>query len=193
MKSERMYLAGDIGRVKATGLMSKISSWMMRRIFVPDTEAFHHFVIRSFIPDESDYEIKEAISSGVREGRLSWYKDYEIYRLPVPEAVANGELACAKYSRHGRASYDYILFAKIFMGVIVVETKILWHEHHFRKIHCAELPYARDNHFVCTEVAYEITWLMGAPILPWYVVSLPPAIQEVINAGGLVKVTEETP
>lgn len=74
------------------------------------------------------------------------------------------------------------------LGVVVVVFKNLVKEHHFRKLNCRELPYAQDSHFVCTEVVYEITYLMGAPILPWYVVSLPPAIQEVIDQGILLEV-----
>lgn len=183
-----LYKAGDIGRVPPTDFIPRMGLKLMNIIFGPHCDFFHHFVIRTGIPDEDDYEIKESIASGVKAGRLSWYKNYEVYRLPNPEAVARGEMACAKFSRFGRATYDWLLFAKILAGTAKVEVGILWHEHHFRKIHASELPYAKDDHFVCTETAYEISFLMGEPILPWTVVSIPPAIQEAIDAGRLVKI-----
>ena len=165
----------------------------MNLILTPKTEWFHHFIIRSYITDEDDYEIMESIGSGVRHGRLSWYKVYEVYRLDDPDAVGRGPVACQKFSRYGRAPYDFVLFTKLLAGVVRVVSRNLVKEHRLRKIHCAELPYARDDHFVCTETVYEVTYLMGDPILPWYVVSLPPAIQEVINSGKLICVTEIDP
>ncbi len=188
---QQRYIPGDIGRIKPTGAGSKAASWLMNRVLTPHTDYFHHFVIRTYIPDEKDYEILEAIGTGVRIGRLSWYKDYEVYRLTDKLAILRGDLACAKYSRFGRSSYDFILFAKTLAGVLRAESGILFKEHHLRKVHCAELPYAQDDEFVCTELAYEVTYLQGAPILSPKVVSLPPAIQEVINEGKQLRKVEK--
>ena len=138
----------------------------------------------------SDYEIKEAIASGIRDGRLSWYRGYEILRLGNEEAVAKGEMACAKYSRFGRSRYDFLLFAKILAGVIRAEVSVLIKEHRFRRLRCAEIPYARDDEFVCTETAYEISYLQGDPIVSPDVICLPPAVQEAVDSGRLVSVQE---
>jgi len=181
-----VYQAGDIGRVKPTGLASKVGLWMMNKVLQPHCDFFHHFVVRSYITDEGDYEIMEAIASGVRLGRLSWYRDYEIYHLSDPEAVLKGAQACAKYSRYGRSRYDFPLFGKILVAVVLREIMLLLWEHRFRKLRCSELGYGRDNSFVCTEVAYEVAYLMGVALCPVDVVSLPPAIQEAIDGGILV-------
>lgn len=93
-EGRELYKPGDIGRIKATGLMSRLATKAMNFIFTPKAGGFHHFVIRGSIPDEDDYEIMESISSGIRLGRLSWYKDYEVFRLGIAEAVEKGEMAC---------------------------------------------------------------------------------------------------
>jgi len=185
-----MYLPGDIGIMKATAFPSKIGSWALRKFFVPYTDNFHHFIIREPIPDENDYEIMESIGSGVRHGRLSWYENYKVYRVAMPEAVEKGEMACRKYSRYGRARYDYVLFVKILIGLLLRELSILVVEGHFRKVKCSELVYVENESFVCTEVVDKITELMGAPVVPEGVASLPPAVQEAIDCGKLIEVTE---
>lgn len=182
------FLPGDMARVKPMAFFPKLAVWAMNKCLYPHCDYFHHFTIRTYIPDEDDYEIKEAIGSGMKDGRLSWYKDYEVYRSTDLRMVFYGSMACAKYSRYGRAKYDFILFVKVFFGVIGAEFHLLRTKHHFRKVHPSELHFGKDDEFVCTEAVYEISYLQaqlaGNPymaILPPDVVSIPPAIQWVIN------------
>ena len=62
------YQPGDIVGVTG-GLFVRAAS----RIFAPRTTLYHFLVIGEAIPEEDDYMIFEAIASGVRVGRLSWY------------------------------------------------------------------------------------------------------------------------
>jgi hypothetical protein len=180
------YLPGDIIGVKTTSGISLIISKLMRLFITPWTDLYHFFV-----KDEQDYEIKEAIASGIKDGRLSFYnnKEYRVFRIPIAASRKRANMACAKFSRYGRVSYDWWLAVKLFVGAFKCWFLQALKEGRFRKIRPEELPYVRDDEFVCTEVAYEVSYLMGYPIVHPDTACIPPAIIASLNSGRIVEVT----
>ena len=187
------YRSGDFVGVVASDFTSRLASKVMGLFIIPKTNLFHFFWIRTPIPDENDYEIKEAIpSGGMRDGRFSWYQDkeYRVFRILGKGISKKSDIACAKYSRYGRYNYNFLLSIKLLFGLVYCLYNQLVKEHKFRKIHVSELPYAQSDEFVCTEAVYEISYLMGCPIMPPNEVSIPPSIIEALENGKIKEVTK---
>jgi hypothetical protein len=185
------YQPGDIVGVPTKGGISLLLNRICRLLITPSTELHHFFVIRTVLTEENDYEIMEAIASGIKMGRLSWYegKGYRVFRIPDPTTYAKAPWACATFSRFGRAKYDLGLYFKLFLGAFVCWQTQLLEEKRLRKIRPEEFPYGKDDEFICTEVAYEISYLMGYPIVDPNTASIPPAIQDSVNKGRIIEVT----
>ena len=184
------FLHGDIGACRPDSFTGTTALKAMRVCMTPRCDYIHHFVIADYVPETGDHVILESLSSGIRVGRLSWYPFADIFRVNTPFSGVKGEKACRQFTRHGRAGYDFILLAKVLAGAGVAWGRILTHEHRLRRLRCGDLPYSRNDAFICTEVAAEITRLMGDPVIPKGVVPLPPAFQEAVNTGKLVKISE---
>lgn len=182
------YINGDIGAVLAEGF-AKVAGLLSRKIFTPHTDLFHFFLIGDYIPEENDYVILEATPRGVMVGRLSWYEGYRIFRVVDPDVRELGIRAARAATKYGRAYYDYLLFFKLLAGVMRCLFRQLMNEGWFKAIRPAELPYARDSRFICTEIANEAWRLVGRPIVPKGVVPLPAGFIEALNSGKLVEVT----
>ena len=164
---EANYQYGDMVGVEG-GNMSQLSE----AIFEPPTRLYHFLVIDRYIESEGDYEIHEAIASGVRSGRLSWYKDdlYVVFRhnaLLGDEYVAGlGEQACEKASDFGRWGYDYLMYLYLLYDVPRVVLRNLVKERRLRRIRPDELPY-RENHdsAICTVFANFVWRQVGFPVM----------------------------
>jgi len=177
-----IYQHGDIGGVPSYSTLGKLN----KAVFWPSTDLYHFFIIADYIPDEDDYVILESTGKGISVGRLSWYngKEYRVFRINDPEAKLLGWKACQRLTQHGQAKYDYGLYIKILAGCLKVWAGKLWtrlggfvtrsQELSFTwMIAPAELPYARDSRFICTEAANEAWRLVGRPPIPDGVIKLP--------------------
>lgn len=183
----RLYLA-DIGATKGKGPLL----WFSQNLIKPKTDRIHFFIIGDYIPWEDDYVILEAISSGIRVGRLSFYEpaELEIYRVKLGYGelgrVFGTELrrrASLELTKVGRARYDWVLFIQLALGGIglLLRGKLPpWRPEQF--------PYGRDKKYICTEAAAEAWRGVGHPIIPEGVVPVPSAFIQALQEGKLRRV-----
>lgn len=145
-----IYEPGDIVGVWGSG----ITGWANTKFIVPTTPMFHFLLIGDYIPSSDDYVTLESVNKGVTVGRLSWYKtrNYNVYRLNRFNFHAYGEDAFNKASKFGRHGYDWPLAAGLVLTFI---------RHGFRPLYVDEIPYKRDNKFLCTELVFEAYRLAG--------------------------------
>ncbi len=172
------YIVGVEG-----GALSKIAE----AVFTPPTRLYHFLVIDRYIESEEDYEIHEAISSGVRSGRLLWYKDvfYVVFRINDEHAEGLGARACELASDFGRWGYDFQMYAYLLFDGIRIGLRNLIKERRFRRIRPAELPFHENHAFICTEFANALWYQVGKPPIPQGVVPLPAGYVEAVIAGKL--------
>ena len=184
------YQPGDI-----VGVLGGAMSQLSRRIFTPETALYHFLIIGQFIPEEDDYEIFEAIASGVRTGRLSWYVQdlYIVFRLNDPESVKLGRRSAREASAFGRWGYDYIMFFFILLDLVCIYSRMLFKERRIRRVRPAELTYRENHAFICTEFANAVYRAGGRPPIPIGVTPIPAGYIEAYNCGKLVKVGENIP
>jgi len=176
------YQPGDIVGV-AGGLFVRAAC----RIFTPRTTLYHYLVIGEEIPEEDDHMIFEAIASGVRVGRLSWYNNdqYVVFRVNHPESFTLGRTACRLASQFGRWGYDFAVYLYILYDVCAIYTKMLFRERRLRRIRPAELPYHENHRFICTELANAVWAQVGQPVIPKGVMPVPAGYVEALQAGRL--------
>jgi len=160
---DKGYQAGDF-----VGVLGGAISHASYAIFTPPTRLFHFLDIGDYIPEEDDHEILEAIASGVRTGRLSWYKNdlYVVFRLNDPDAKEIGQSGHRIASKFGRWGYDYGMYGHLLIDLIRIYSRILVREHHLRRIRPEELPYHENHAFVCTEFENATKREVKHPIIP---------------------------
>lgn len=179
------YQAGDFALVRG-GFMSILSA----RIFTPATRLYHTLIIGQYIPDEDDYIIYEALASGIRTGRLSWYSacTYIVYRLNDPQSELLGRIAANEATRFGRWGYDFGMYFRIAKDLVGLWAKQLLLEHHIRRVEASELTYRENGSLVCTEfvnTAYKPT---RRPIVPAGTCPIPSAFVDAIMDKKLISV-----
>jgi len=180
------YQAGDIVGVKSTGITGKLNT----AIFTPHTRLFHFAIIYTHIAREDDYIILHSTDKGIGVGRLSWYKDYRVFRLTKNIDIQLwGRIACANLTKLGKAKYDYLIFVKLLFGCLRAWLAQLLKDGRFRAIKPKELHYARDRRFTCTEAVNEAWRSIGFPIIPKGVVPLPAGIIQALIDKKLKEVT----
>ncbi|MFC1910463.1 hypothetical protein ACFLXC_04145 [Chloroflexota bacterium] len=169
---------GDISGVRGKGIMPRLA----RRLFRPNTDLYHWFIIDYYIPDEGDYVIYESVAKGVTVGRLSFYQpeDLVIYRRRdvTPEQAKK---AAAAVTRLGRARYDYCLYIKTFADVmrLVFSGKLPpWR--------AGDLRYSANSRYVCTEAAVWGWQQVGYPIVPPDVLPMGSSFLEAAE-GGIIE------
>lgn len=151
----------------------------------PYIYAFHFLLIGPYIKYEEDWVIYESIGSGVRVGRLSWYrgKQATVFR-PTKSKV--GKVAVNWATIYGRCGYDYLLLLKLFwFGIKYLFT------HGFKPIPYDKIPDFPDRTLICVELvtkAYERCW----PLVPEGVAATPAAIKAAELNGKLHLVYEGT-
>ena len=193
--SKPIYQHGDIGGVPSYSLLGKLN----KAIFWPHTQLYHFFVIADYIPEENDYVILESTGKGISVGRLSWYngKEYRIFRPSGDEVAKLGVRACRALTQFGQAKYDYRLYVKMIFGCMAVWLEHIWYKMTVKDygfywdIRPAELPYARDSKFICTEAANEAWRLVGHPIIPNGVIKLPSGFIEALYLRNLVEILSD--
>lgn len=176
------FQLGDIGATKGKG----VAAWLCRKLFIPRTDRYHYFLIGEYLPKDKDYIILESITSkGVTIGRLSWYRpgQYDVYRLGDPASQYLGRRAMIEATKFGRAHYDYFIPIKLLLGVMRLMLSF-----RFPPWLAQEIPYARDNRLLCTELVNEAYMAVGCPLVPRKVCPLPSAMQEAVGKGKLVKI-----
>ena len=179
-KYPKLY-PGDIAGVKGKGVLAKLQS-----IFVtPKTDRFHHFLIGDYIEDDDDYVILESINKGIAVGRLSFYKpeDIEIYRLDDPYWMEIGKKAAQALTWYGRSSYDYMLIIKLFLSIPYLIMKCgmpPWVPE--------QIPYGRDNSFVCTEAAAVGYADIDHRIIPKGVIPMPASFKQALDRGVIKRI-----
>ncbi len=180
---KKNYLTGDIVGVKG-GLMSKLTE----KIFDPSTRLYHFLIIGDYIPEDDDYEIYESIASGVRVGRLSWYSQdsYTVFRLNDPEVFDLGKKARNEASNFGRWGYDYLMYMHILVDMVKIWIRMLFKEHHLRRVKPQELPYHENHAFICTEFANAVYRKGGRPPIPYGVNPLPAGYIQALTDRKLI-------
>lgn len=154
-------LPGDIGAVKGSGVFA----WLSEKLLIPHTDRFHFFLIWQKVPWDNDYVILESIGKGIAVGRLSFYNpaNIQIYRpvLTDEEELARlREKSCTELTKKGRARYDYLLYAQLLLGALR-----LMLSGKFPPYDPAQLPYGRNQDYVCTEAANYGWRELGHPII----------------------------
>ncbi len=184
------YQAGDI-----VGVLGGALSQASYRIFEPPTRLFHFLIVGEYIPNEDDYVIYEAIGSGVRTGRLSWYAEdlYVVFRLTDPQSRKLGVQACREASRFGRWGYDYLMYLYLLLDLPVVIIRNLLKERRLRRVRPDELPYHENHAFICTEFAAAVWREVGRDVIQKGVIPLPAGYIEAYKAGRLKRVGSNTP
>lgn len=162
-----IYEPGDIVAVANYNFLGRAS----RFFFEPQTLFYHYALIGDYLEYMDDYVLIESVNKGPTMGRLSWYrkKNYRVLRVnpdclkfaealngwrsiysqPIGDAVFN---RASKFGRHG---YDFMLFLKLFAGIVRFEIGRLLRFKGFRRLTPADVPYARDKALVCTELVFE--------------------------------------
>ena len=182
------YIPADIGFTVAGRNVQSI----MNRVFTPQTDLFHAFVIREYLPDEDDYEILESRAGfGFRITRLSKYDMYMMFRVADPEIASQGYEAVRLVTQIGESRYDLPLVINIFGQVLSITTSSLIHGHWPHKINAHQLRYTPDDRYLCTETASETWKAVNHDIIPHGVIPLPSAYQEAINNGKLLELERE--
>jgi hypothetical protein len=186
------YLPGDIVGVKG-GFMAEIAY----HLFKPATKLYHFLVIGEYLGEENDYVIYEAIASGVRIGRLSWYGDdvYVVFRVNVPEPITPGQMtgyqcgrrAVDKASAFGRWGYDWAMFVSLAADLARIYIRNLFRGQ-IRRIAAEELTYRENHAFICTEFAAALWRGTGYCPIPEGVVPLPAGYVQAFTDGKLDRV-----
>lgn len=183
----QIYQHGDIGGVPNRGLLGRIN----RAVFHPHTDLYHFFLVADYVPEEDDYVILESTARGVGVGRLSWYEDYRIFRVNAPMAKSLGVKACRMLTKHGRAGYDHLLFAKLLLGCLGAWLGQLFRLEPFGPINPWQLSYGRNSRFICTEAANEAWAMVGYPVIPRGMMPLPAGFEAARICGKLLEVSSK--
>jgi hypothetical protein len=136
-------------------------------LFTPHTWWYHTAILGEYIPDENDYEILESIDSGIRLGRLSFYKNRR-FRLYWPTGInmTVGESLRAKASKFGRLNYDYKFYFDLAIEVIRIQWTNLVRYKRFFSIRVDELNVDKHVNFVCTRFSKEF-WSLYSSEIPF--------------------------
>jgi hypothetical protein len=163
---------GDI-----VGLAPKGFEKLIDGLVSPKSNTHHHVLLGPYISEEEDWVVYESLCSGVRVGRLRWYKDQRlrIYRLNEE----TGSRAFSRASMYGRRGYDYILPAKLFIFGIGC-----WVRHGFKPIPYYLLKDSPNSKLICTELVTE-AYKPDATIVPSGVAATPSAIESAMLDGIL--------
>lgn len=185
MEYRSTYQEGDI-----VGVEGGAMSYLSQALFEPRTRLYHFLVIGQQVPEENDYVILESIASGVRVGRLSWYREklYIVFRVNDPQAEELGRRACYLASKFGHAGYDYVLYAYLLADVIRLELKALRETRRFRRLRPGDLPYHSNRAFICTEFANALWAEVGRPPIPRGVNPLPAGYVEAFLSNKIIPV-----
>ena len=182
------YQAGDI-----VGVLGGTFAFASEAVFYPPTRLYHFLVLDRHDHLRSDMELHEAIASGVRGGRLSWYQNdvYVVFRpqgAPPEEIEQLGKQVGISASEFGRWGYDYLMYLYLLRDVPRVFLRNLFKEHRARRIRPDELPCYNDHAVICTVLANRLWLEQGgenfAPI-PAGVLALPAGYIAALRAGRL--------
>lgn len=179
---------GDIGGVRGKGILR----WLSENLLRPRTDRVHFFLIGDYIPWDSDYVILESIGKGIAIGRLSLYSpdELEIYRVPLSMDPGMYELnnnlrrrVTTELTRVGRAKYDHMLYLYLLLGVIrlILSGKL-------PPYLPSQLPYGRNNEYICTEAANYGWSSVGRPIIPPGELPTPSGFKQALQEGKLFRV-----
>lgn len=173
-----IYEPGDVVGVANYNFLGKLA----RFLFVPRTPLYHFLLIDAYIESEDDYSVIESVAKGPTMGRLSWYrgKDYQVFRVnedfPKFWSVFRnhqlrlnasrsfehlGQIAVDKASRFGRHGYDFGLYLKLLVGVLQFQVGRLVRFQAPRRMKPEDVPYGRDQAFICTELVFEAWRAVG--------------------------------
>ena len=203
---EHRYRHGDIAGVPHRGMLGRL----MKRVFTPHTNMVHWVLICDYIESEEDYVILESIGKGVAVGRLSWYKDYRVFRptakstcirlRPVAESTCIrrdscreylGIWACQELTKYGRAKYDWGFVLSLPFACVCCWLQQLLTTGRTWPIKAADLPYSLDDRLCCTEAAVLAWRLVGVYLVPVSTMPIPSALLEAVEKGILKEVKEE--
>jgi hypothetical protein len=178
-----VYYPGDIVGVKSNGFFHKLLNYFV----YPKTDRHHFFIIGERIPwsEPDDYVIYESIGKGIAVGRLSFYKDQdiEVYRVTAPNWKLLGRKAVFALTWYGRASYDFVIYAKLIAGVPLMLLR-----HGLPPWKPAMFPYGRNSLFLCTEAAEIGYYDIGHYIIPKGTVPLPNAFKQAEYDGTIKRI-----
>ncbi len=184
------YQAGDI-----VGVMGGAMSQLTSRIFAPRTRLYHFLIIGDYIPQEDDYVIYEAIASGVRTGRLSWYAEdlYVVFRIGDPQSATLGLKASREASAFGRWGYDFLMYPLIVKDLLGIYARMIFKERKLRRVRPEELTYRENHAFICTEFANACYRSGERPPVPQGETPIPASYIKAYLDGKLTRVGSNTP
>jgi hypothetical protein len=185
-----VYPAGAI--IHFEGNHNSLFAIAAYHLFYPHTWFYHTALLGNYISDENDYEILESISSGVRIGRLSFYKGFH-YKVYWPSATnySIGSDIVTKASKFGRLRYDFLFFFDMAIEICRIELDNLITYKRFYSIRPWELKTNKHVNFVCTRFTKEAwnLYRMDTPF-PDNWAAIPSAYEEAVNEGRLIVLGE---
>lgn len=170
---------GDI-----VGLSPKGFEKLLVGLIAPKVNVYHHVILGSFVEDEEDWVIYESMPTGVKVGRLSWYKDQKIKVYRYDEKI--GKKAVNRATLFGRRGYDFILPAKLLMIGIWY-----WLRNGFRLVPYDLLKDMPNSAMLCTELVVE-AYRPFVKIVPDGIAATPSAIEQARIDGILSLVFDNT-
>ena len=162
------YLPGDIVITKWD---NKLISWFTTKCFTPSFNGGHVFLVGEALPDSNDNVIYEAIGSGVRMGRLSWYSHtpYIVLRHKVNmtdnQLAGLGMAACREASDFGRKRYDFYLSVSILWQCLKIWFMDCLCFGRPEPVSSRDLSPNGNARFICSEFVDAVWRLKGLPIV----------------------------
>ena len=190
--SPRLFPA-DICATRGKGLLL----WFSQHLLEPKTDRIHFFIIGDYLPWDDDYVILESINKGIAVGRLSFYKpeEVEIYRVNQGPGTLVPKLApmlrrrvAAELTKVGRARYDFSLYIQLALGglSLLLRGKLPpWKPE--------QIPYGRNQAYICTEAARYGWRAVGHPIFKEGVAPTPSAFKQALLDNKMRKIFPKPP
>lgn len=179
------YEVGDI-----VGVAPAWNEAVLLELMSPYVHAFHHLLVGPSVPEDEDWIILESIGSGVRVGRLSWYRGQQIivYRMPYKKItdIINANLIFDRATLYGRRGYDYLGLLQLAIWGIPK-----WIKGGFKPIPFDEIPSDHNSALICTELVVEAYEKVYRLVLEG--VAATPAAIKAAQLSGLLEVVYEGP
>lgn len=175
------YEVGDIVGVAPSWLEA-----VLLELESPYVHAFHHLLVGPAVPEDEDWIILESIGSGVRVGRLSWYRGQQAIVYRPPYDIDVGDLVFNRATLYGRRGYDYLQLLQLAVWGIPK-----WIRGSFKPIYYEEIPSDHNSALICTELVVE-AYDYPYRIVPEGIAATPAAIKAA-QLSGLLEVVYEGP
>ncbi len=164
--------------------------WFCEHAFTPQTDRFHHFIIRQFVPEKDDYEYIESVNyglipKGMHHGLLFHDytgKDVEIYQMDCPSELA--ALAPLELLAYGKTGYDFGFYGQLLIQVPGILAKML-RERRLRRLRPEDFHYHPNGAMNCVEAFWTAHNSVGVNLVPPDVPPMPAAYRQALLYGRM--------